>query len=205
MTYYHDLITEKSWKLLQELQKKYRFILIGGWAVYIYTHALKSRDIDFIVDYEELEKLRADYELIKNDRLKKYEIHAGEFDIDIYVPFYSELGIPVEEIQKKTRTFDGFLVPEPEVLLILKQTALKNRAGSAKGEKDALDIFSILKAGIDFKNYQALLRQFQLLAYADLLKELLQKTTAVPELNLNAHQWARLKAKWGKELLDKRP
>ena len=91
MDYYHNLITEKSWKKLQELKRQHRFILIGGWAVYLYAKMQKSKDIDIICDYEELEKLRSKYDLIKNDRLKKYEIHAGEFDIDIYTPFFFRL------------------------------------------------------------------------------------------------------------------
>src|SRR3989338_3375463 len=86
MAYYHDLITEKSFQALQKLKRKHDFVLIGGWAVFLYTKALKSRDIDFICDYEELQKLKAEYDLVKNDRLKKYEIHMGEFDVDIYVP-----------------------------------------------------------------------------------------------------------------------
>lgn len=194
--YYHDLITEKSWQLLRELKRKYRFTLIGGWAVYLYSHGLKSRDIDFIVDYETLEKLRSDYELIKNERLKKYEIHRGEFDIDIYVPFYSELGIPVEEIQKRTRTISGFTIPEPEVLLILKQKAFENRSQSLKGQKDTIDIFALLKSEFNFGKYKKLLQEFKLGVYANNLSKLLKKTYEVPELGLNAHQCARLKEQW---------
>ena len=33
--YYQDIITQKSWNLLTELQKEVDFILIGGWAVYL--------------------------------------------------------------------------------------------------------------------------------------------------------------------------
>jgi hypothetical protein len=36
--FYHDLITEKSLKVLQDLKKKFDFILIGGWAIYLYTN-----------------------------------------------------------------------------------------------------------------------------------------------------------------------
>ena len=109
MPYYHDLITEKSWRILQNLRRAYDFILIGGWAVYLYTHGLKSRDIDFICDYKTLEKLRNDYDLVKNDRLRKYEIHIGEFDIDIYVPFFSDLGIPVEDLQNIASGISGII------------------------------------------------------------------------------------------------
>ncbi len=45
MTYYHDLITKQSWEELQRLQKNIDFVLIGGWAIYLYTKALKSKAV----------------------------------------------------------------------------------------------------------------------------------------------------------------
>lgn len=71
MNFYHDLITEKSWQTVQDLRKEYNFILIGGWAVFLYTQALKSKDIDVVMEYRELEKLRLNFAVSKNDRLKK--------------------------------------------------------------------------------------------------------------------------------------
>lgn len=194
MAYYHDIITEKSWQKLQELKKKYDFVLIGGWAVYLYTKALKSRDIDFICDYKELQKLKAGFDLVKNDRLKKYEIHMGEFDVDIYVPFYSELGISVEDLEKMVKFVEGFRVLVPEALLILKQKAHLDRAGSAKGEKDKIDIISLLGA-VDFVSYKNLLKKYGLKSLAGDLKSLLQSTREVPELDISAHAFARLKKK----------
>lgn len=197
MNYYHDLITEKSWKFLQEFQRNYKFILIGGWAVYLYSKTVKSRDIDIICDYEELEKLKLKYELIKNERLKKYEFHAGEFDIDIYVPFYSDLGIPVEDLQNLTRNIEGFRVLEPEVLLILKQKAFIDRAGSLKGEKDRLDIIALakeLKEKEGFMRYAELLAKYNLDFFKINLQKILQNTKSVPEFGLNEHQFAKLKS-----------
>jgi len=52
--FWHNLITEKSFHLLQEFKKDFDFVLIGGWAVYLYTDSLKSKDIDIIVDLETL-------------------------------------------------------------------------------------------------------------------------------------------------------
>src|SRR3989338_4021762 len=97
--FYHNLITEKSFKILQDLRKKFKFILIGGWAVFLYAKALKSKDIDIIIDYDELQKLKNDYDVAKNDRLKKYEIKIEEIDVDIYLPYFSELGLKVQEVQ----------------------------------------------------------------------------------------------------------
>lgn len=193
MAYYHDLITEKSWIKLQELRKQYSFVLIGGWAVYLYTKGLKSRDIDFICGYEELEKLKNDYDLIKNNRLRKYEIHIGEFDIDIYVPFFSNLGIPVEDLQNMVESHEGFRVLCPESLLILKQKAYEDRGHSAKGRKDFIDIVSLLKNGVDFKKYINLLKQYSLAKYSQNLINMLKSCREVPEIGLGAHTYSQLK------------
>lgn len=193
MAYYHDLITEKSWEKLQELKRRYRFILIGGWAVYLYTKGLKSRDIDFICDYEELEKLKRTFDLVKNERLKKYEIHMGEFDVDIYTPFFSEFLIPIPELQTMRRSLRGCVVLEPEPLLFLKQKAFEDRAGSAKGEKDRLDIISLLKDAVDLKKYERLAEQYRLQRYLEQLRNIVQETRSVPELGLSEHAFARFK------------
>lgn len=203
MTYYHDLITEKSWRVLQDFKRQYRFILIGGWAVYLYTKALKSRDIDFICDYEELQKLKLQFDLIKNERLKKYEIHMGEFDVDIYVPFYSELGIPVEDLESMTKSVSGIQVLSKEALLILKQRACFDRAGSPKGEKDKLDILALLKSGLDFEQYAALLNKYGLHDFSINLKKLLAETREAPELGIQEHAFARLKREVVKQLKNK--
>ena len=103
MAYYHDLVTERSWEELQTLRKKLDFVLIGGWAAYLYTKTLKSKDIDLLCDFSELPKLAQHYPLTKNERLKKYEAVKGEVQMDIYLPHYSELGIPVHVLQSHTR------------------------------------------------------------------------------------------------------
>lgn len=190
---YNDLITEKSWKKLQELKRRYSFVLIGGWAVYCYVHGLKSRDIDFICSYEELQKLKMMYDLVKNDRLKKYEIRMGEFDVDIYVPFFSDLAIPIEALMKLTTQQDGFTVLIPEALLILKQNAYKDRRGSSKGEKDRLDILALVTGEIDLARYVALAKQYKLEDLPTELRNILEETRDVPELNINEHAFSRVK------------
>lgn len=193
MPYYHELITEQSWKLLQELKRRHTFILIGGWAVFLYTKALKSKDIDIICDFPELEALREHHALRKNDRLKKYEIATGEVDIDIYVPFFSDLGIPVEEVQRHTTTREGFVVPTTEVLLALKCKAWLDRGHTLKGEKDRIDVISLLRAGVDLAEFTELLARFGLNHYRETLRTLLIETREIPELGMNVHQYARFK------------
>ena len=48
MAFYHNLVTERSWEELQTLRRKLDFILIGGWAVYLYTKTVKSKDFEGI-------------------------------------------------------------------------------------------------------------------------------------------------------------
>jgi hypothetical protein len=192
--FYHDLITEKSFKTLQNLRKKFKFILIGGWAVFLYSKSLKSKDVDIIVDYDELEKIRKEYNLFKNDRLKKYEIKMEEIDVDIYLPHFSNLGLKVEEIQHYYQSLEGFLVPIPEILLILKIYTFQNRRGTNKGKKDLIDIFSLLKAEqIDWKKYKELIEKYNLKNLNEDLKDLISSQKSLPELDLLDHRISKLK------------
>jgi len=144
--FWHNDITDKSYTFLQTMQKNYNFVLIGGWAVYLYSRKMKSKDIDIVVSYEELGKLKSLYTLNKNERLHKYEINVGEFDIDIYLPHYSKIGFPLEKINKYITHIEGFRVPQIEVLLGLKTFAYLDRKNSIKGEKDKIDIISLIES-----------------------------------------------------------
>lgn len=199
--FYHDLITEKSFKVLQDLKRKFDFILIGGWAIYLYTKALKSKDVDIIVDYDQLEKLKKEFNVSKNERLKKYEIKLEQIDIDIYLPFFSDLKFPVEEIKNHLQSVEGFEVPIPEILLILKTKTYFERRGTTKGEKDLIDIFGLLKEEkIDWQSYKKLIKKYNLNDANEKLKDLISSQKAIPELNLLNHQISRLKAKILKKL-----
>ena len=161
MEYWHDLVTEKSWKLLQQLKGKFKFILIGGWAVYLLARTQKSKDIDIIVEVETLQQVKSSYELRKNDSLRKYEIKADEVDVDIYVPYYSQLAIPVQKVE--SLKIEGFDVARAEELLILKQGAEKDRRHSEKGEKDRIDVISLLlNCEVDWKRYRRILKENKL-------------------------------------------
>ncbi len=158
MEYWHDMQTEKSWNILKEIKGKFPFILIGGWAVWMWTKAQKSKDIDIIVDFKTLSELKKGYDLRKNDKMRKYEIKIDDIDIDIYVTHYSQLAVAIEKIE--TTKIEGFDVARPEFLLALKQGAELERRESTKGEKDRIDIMGmLLKCGIDFGRYRMLLQQ----------------------------------------------
>lgn len=193
--YYQSIITQKSWALLTTLRKTYDFVLIGGWAVFLYTNGLKSKDIDIIIDYEVLAQLQKEYALVKNERLKKYEIKKEEVDIDIYLPYYSDPGLPVEEIKKYASEHEGFILPKPEILLILKQNVYTARKLSAKGQKDRLDILSLVfSVDLNYSFYKKILRDNHKESLEIELEDLLSQTTSVPELGLNPHRFAKRKA-----------
>lgn len=196
MNFYHNLITQKSWELLKNLRRQYDFILIGGWAVFLYSSALKSKDIDLVCEYDVLEKLKSDFAVNKNERLKKYEATGAEVDIDIYVPFYSNPGLPAEALKDFAVSSEGFKTVKKEALAILKQKALKERANTVKGRKDLIDLISLFSLDdFGWSGYKKICRDYQLEEYADFAKKAIEKVSRLEELDLNVHRMSRLKKK----------
>lgn len=194
MPYYHDLITDQSWQELTQLNKLIPFVLVGGWATYLYTKALKSKDIDIAIDYPALSALKDAYDVQKNDRLRKYEAVKASVAIDIYLPHYSKIGIPVEQIMKQSRLIDGFSVVDPDLLFALKMITLNERGRTPKGRKDFLDLLALAHAGICKTDAIApILSSYHHHAVAAFFGTFLDETTHVPELNLNTHTYAKLK------------
>lgn len=200
MEFWNDEITDKSWNKLVELKKEINFVLIGGWAVYLYTKLHKSKDIDIVIDYSSLRHLQVNYILNKNEGLKKYEIKLDEgFDIDIYVPNYSELTVPVKDIISTSTMREGFNVPRPEVLVLLKLSAFINREQSIKGSKDSIDILGLLfYTDIDFKLLKNLIKEYKLESYSRTLLNVLENfdVSMVGYLNLNENSFSKFKKKF---------
>jgi len=176
MEFWNDIATDRSWEVLIRMRREFDFILIGGWACYLLTKAIKSKDIDIIVDFETLGKLRKNYRLKKTAFLRKYEMVIDETSVDVYVPFYSKFPLPAEEMQK-TIEREGFRIPRPEVLLILKQNAELERKDSVKGQKDRVDILSLLlKSGMSMESYKELLKKHGLSRYQERLKTIVRES-----------------------------
>lgn len=194
MGYYHDLVIAKSWEELKKLKKEIDFLLIGGWAVYFYTHGLKSKDIDIIIGYEQLSILAGLYPLTKNDRLKKYEAIKEEVQIDIYLPHLSDLGVKVEELLGHEQEVEGFKILDIDYLFTLKIHTLNQRARSEKGRKDFLDIISLWQTGkVNSVKVKDLLRQFSFSEEKKTLLDFLKETNEIEELDLNYHFFAKIK------------
>lgn len=200
--FWNSLLTEKSWNLLIKISKEpFKFIVIGGWAIYLWTELHKSKDIDIaITDIKELNYLKQKYNLKKNDNLKKYEITIDEIDIDIYVSYFSRLSIPVEDLLKHSTKIENLVVIKPEALLILKQKAELERKESVKGIKDRIDIMALLcYAPFNTELYFDLLRRYKIENYFLRLKSIVNNFKDYNYLDLNPKQFKRKK----KEILEK--
>lgn len=194
MEYYHNLTTEKSFIELQNLKKKMDFVLIGGWAVYFYTKALKSKDIDIIVDFDNLSILRVNYDLFKNARLNKYEAVKGEVQIDIHLPHFSKIGIPVEDLINNVENLEGFKILSKDYLLALKFFVFSQRANTPKGMKDFIDIVSLIHfAEVDLRKVKKILLKYKITGSLKALKDMAKGTFQIPELDLNAHQFSKIR------------
>ena len=202
--FWNSEITEASWEGLKKLSKDINFVLIGGWATYLHTHLQKSRDIDIIVDYGALRILQNAYPLLKNERLREYEIKLDRYDIDIYLPGYSDLAIPPKEILQKYHTsIGGFEVASAEALMALKLGAALDRGQSGKGEKDRIDIMGMLfYAKPDLKALKQMLEGHGLADYMSLLESILSEFDLgdLGYLNLNRNSFAKLKRRYMNEL-----
>lgn len=202
MELWNEVIIDKSWLLLKQLRKSIDFVLIGGWAVYLLTKSIKSKDIDIVIDFDTLSHLKK-FDIRKNDKLKKYQIDADGIDVDIYVPYYSNLIVPPQEILKSTVSIEGFKVPKPEILLLLKQQAESNRENTVKGQKDRVDILSLLiKANLDFKYYNLISKKFDLEDYPKHLKKIVtlsKKEFEYLEI-INLREIKKIKQKISEEL-----
>ncbi|MBL7160786.1 MAG: hypothetical protein ISS93_02975 [Candidatus Aenigmarchaeota archaeon] len=202
MEFWNDIATDRSWEVLIRLKKEFDFVLIGGWAIYLYTKTLKSKDIDIITDFEALDNIKNRYRLKKTAFLRKYEIAVEGISVDIYVPFYSKLAVPTNIILKNSVTREGFRLPSPETLLVLKQQAERDRRDSVKGQKDRVDILSLLlKGGVNLDKYSALLKELSLQDYKKQLKETI--TAARKEFAYLGITDPRKIKLWKRELLEK--
>ena len=173
--FWSDSFTEKSLQVLKKLNKEMKFILIGGWAVYLFTKSLKSKDVDIIVDFNNLNLIKSKYALNKNVSLKKYGFEVDGIDVDVYVPYFSKLAIPCESVKDLTTNVEGFTVPKIEVLVILKQQAEFVRKG-IKAQKDRVDILSLLLEEIDITEYRKLIKKYKLEKYFERLRKIINES-----------------------------
>ena len=206
MEFWNSDITNESWKELLVLSTKYNFILIGGWAIYLYTKLQKSRDIDMVVDYDQIKLLSVDFEMRKNPSLYRYEIKFQKFDIDVYTPFYSKLTVPPEDLINNYTLIENTRVPRVEEVLILKLGAFDDRMNSIKGQKDRLDITGLaFYSNIDYSRLKTLLNKYKRPSYIDLYVNAIAhiEKRLLPFLNLNESTYVKMKKKTLEKIIPK--
>lgn len=198
MEFWNSEITNDSWNELLVLSRTYNFILIGEWAIYLYTKLHKSRDIDIVVDYDQFWILSKDFQLRKNPSVRRYEIKFRKFDIDVYTPFYSRLTVPVQDLINNFTIIENIKVPKIEELLILKLGAFDERVDSIKGQKDRLDIAGLVfYSSMDYARFTELLNKYEKRVYYKLLMNAVGNIDPrlLQYLNLNESTYAKIKKK----------
>lgn len=126
-------------------------VYIGGIAIYL--HAINrpetkelgetTHDADFYISLADMADLRDVEEVTSNRRLSKSQIIKNRCEFDIYTERQSALIVPYQEVAADAVAYGDMRVASLEHLLVLKTEAACDRAGSAKGEKDARDLISI--------------------------------------------------------------
>ncbi len=159
MELWNEEIVEKSYELLNKLKEEIDFVVIGGWASWLYTKTVKSKDIDMYVNFEDFFKFQSKLAnkgifISLNKKLKKYEAKVEGVDIDIYTPHNCNLIVSCKDVFSKKwfKKVDGFKVILPEVFLVLKLKAEEERGGTIKGFKDRIDVLALIhKLDLDKK------------------------------------------------------
>ena len=150
--FWNSEATEDSFRQLGLLQKEVDFVLIGGWAVYLYVEAQKNQDIDIVIDTNQLNYFRkfgiSDYE---NSRIKHSEI--GRTVVDLFIEEYmdKDMPFPTKVILNNYVRIGNIKVVEKNLLLLLKLWRYFS-ADEIKHRKDVVDVVSLLfYGGIDLK------------------------------------------------------
>ena len=109
--------------------------------------------------------------------------------------------IPVEDLKDHTTKIENINVVIPEILLILKQGAELDRKYTIKGNKDQIDILTlIIYSDIVFKKYNLLLKKYNLEHYSKRLKEIIKKFKDTDYLNMNLREFKLKKEKLLKKI-----
>jgi len=182
MQFWNEEQTKKSRELLNMLASSVDFVLIGGWAVYMYIRQQMSLDVDLAITYNSLEYFRKyginDYKGMK----VKCSIVNGVY-VDLFIEDFSDKDLPVHvsTILKEYNIIEGIKVVDKELLLLLKLWGYF-RADEQKIRKDMLDVLGLMLYGdIDLKKFKAYIDEYKVpkRRSVDVLLEYLDKEVQV--------------------------
>lgn len=156
--------TGKSFKTLQLLAGKVDFVLIGGWAVYLYTNVQRSEDVDIAIRYSDVPFFRG-YGIEEYEGINiKYSVIDGTV-VDLFIEEYADkdLPIPVSDIFKNYTILGGNIKTVNKELLLLLKLWGYFREDEIKLRKDIVDVMSLLLyGGIDIDKFGTMLREYKI-------------------------------------------
>ncbi|HEY7954684.1 MAG: hypothetical protein ACHQ17_10780 [Polyangia bacterium] len=131
-------------------------VFIGGIAVYLHTKNVRetselaelTHDADFYISLADMGDLRDLEEVTANRRLSKHQLIKRGFEFDIYTERQAALIVPYDVVRARSVVWGDVRVASLEHLLVLKLEAFLDRKGSAKGDKDAMDLIRIAAAAV---------------------------------------------------------
>lgn len=196
--------TERSFRQLERLSKSVDFVLIGGWAVYLYTGAQMSQDIDIVIGYESLGYFRQ-FGLKDSEGIRMKTSVVDGTVIDLFIEEYSDrdLPFPASYLLNNYVTVNGFKIATKEQLLLLKLWGYFS-PDEIKHRKDIIDVLSLLfYAGIDMKKVKELAKRYKIdrRKSLDALLEYLDRGRGLEEFILESGEdYSRLRKKWVSEI-----
>lgn len=172
-------------------------VYIGGIAVYLHSinHektsslAESTHDADFYISFSDMADLRELEEVTPNRRLQKSQFIKNGFEFDIYTERLSSLIVPYDEVMAHSIQYDAMRVACLEHLWVLKLEAFRDRQNSAKGGKDARDLFRIAIVAMSVGSFNCeLVTPYLDDAHYDLFERLRKSPEAMSLANGNAVQ-----------------
>ena len=153
--FYADALTDRSLEVVTELLAKVpEAILIGGWATWRRTGALKSHDIDVLVDQAAKDQiLGVCDESSQSGHVggRKWRGTLHGIHVDLYVPYQSVLGqrlqLRTEHLLGHTEMVDGWRLIDRPAHVTTKLAALLDRLDALPGEKDRREVLSLIQDG----------------------------------------------------------
>lgn len=161
--FWNEEQTRRSRELLNNLSKEVDFVLIGGWAVFMYARQQMSLDVNIAIAYDSLEYFRRySIEDYKNARIK-YSIIEGTY-VDLFIEDFSDkdMPFPIKTVLDNHLNIEGIKVVDKELLLILKLWGYF-RADQQKIRKDILDVIALLLYGdINLERFRELVESYSI-------------------------------------------
>jgi len=167
-------------------------ILIGGWATQLRVGGEVSRDIDLIINSQELRStlrdVLTDYsENTHHSGGKKVRGEVNGIHVDAYIPHESILGeklrLDVAVLTKYTDTdiIKGWLLLTLDAHLATKLAALLDRPDTEKGAKDAREVEALLRQPVTAATTVAILLEASKLPPEEVIGHVAQAFDLIPD------------------------